>query len=239
MRRLIPVVLAATLIPQTALAAPGLGQEVYPATVSAGETEFEARYDSLRGGPDNGEDVFKLEASHGFTSNLQLGLVAEFEREPGLPRKAEALGIEAIYHLGKVGGIDVAVYGEYELGLEGHSDAAETKLLLQRRKGPLDLRLNLIAKRALASGQKVALSYATSATYAVHEGVELGVEAFGDLGTFDHLLPRTEHFVGPVAKVEIEGLGPELELSAGYLFAVSAARDDTRGQLRLALELEL
>ena len=237
MRKLFSFMLAVAAFPTAAEAAPGLGTEVYPATVEAGETEAEVLYNSLRGGPDHGEDVFKLEVSHGFSSDFQLGLTAEFEREPGLPREAEALGIEAIYHLGKIGSVDVAVYGEYELGLEGHSDAVEAKLLLQRRKGPFDLRLNLIGKKTLAGGQRLELSYASSATYAVGE-IDLGIAAFGDLGTFDRLFPRAEHFIGPVAKVEIEGLGPEFELSAGYLFALGAARDDTKGQLRLGLELE-
>ena len=44
-----------------ALAAPGLGSEVYGATVEKGEPEFESRWDSLRGGPDDGEDVIKLD----------------------------------------------------------------------------------------------------------------------------------------------------------------------------------
>ena len=41
-----------------------------------------------------------------------------------------------------------------------------------------------------------------------------------------------------VAKAEIEGLGPEIGIEAGYLFALGAARDDSDGQFRLKLEIE-
>ncbi|MDE2596704.1 MAG: hypothetical protein KGL44_07500 [Sphingomonadales bacterium] len=220
-----------------ALAAPGLGSEIYGATVEQGEPEVEVRYDALAGGADDGEDLLKLEASYGVTDRLQLGVQAEFEREAGLPRKAEEVGVEAIYELGRVGGVDVALYGEYAIAFDG-ADAVESKLLLQRRTGKWDMRLNLIAERKLIDGAPVELQYAASADVQAFGEVRLGVQAFGELGTFSHFLPRAEHFAGPVAKVEIEGLGPELVLTTGYLFALSKARDDSKGMFRLAIELE-
>jgi len=222
-----------------ALAAPGLGDEVYGATVEKGEPEFEARYGRLGGGPDDGEDVIKLEAGYGVTNKLRVAVLGEFEREAGDRRRAEAMGIEAIYVLGKVGGVDVALYGEYEIGFNGNSDAVETKLLLQRRTGPWDLRLNLIAEKPLVSGARVELGYAASVDAAVLGETRLGVQAFGGLGTFSNFAPREEHFIGPVAKFEIGGLGPdEIGLQVGYLFALGKARDDAKGQLKVNLELE-
>ena len=41
-------------VPTAALAAPGVGDEVYGATVEKGEPEVELRYGRLGGGPDNG-----------------------------------------------------------------------------------------------------------------------------------------------------------------------------------------
>lgn len=233
---LIATVLAAAM-PTAAHAAPGMATEVYGANVEAGKIEVESRYDRLSGGPDSGEDVFKLEAAWGVNDRLRLGLLGEFEREPGDPRKLEEVGIEAIYRLGSVGPVDVAVYGEYAIGING-PDAVETKLLLQHRSGPVDIRFNLIGEKKLKSGEKLELEYAFSADTAVAGEFRLGVQGFGELGTFDKLLPRAEHFVGPVAKVEIEGLGPEAEIEIGYLFALGKARDDTDGRLRVALEFE-
>ncbi len=220
-----------------AWAAPGLGSEVYGASVEKGEVEFETKWDTLAGGPDGGEDVIKLEAAYGVTDRLRLAVSGEIEQEPGFSHKAEELGIEAIYELGSAGGIDFALYGEYAIGLHG-PDAVEAKLLVQHKGGPLDIRFNLTAEKHLESGEDVELEYAASADYEVVDEVRLGVQAFGELGTFDDFLPHSEHFLGPVAKFEIEGLGPELEIQAGYLFALDKAKDDTDGQFRLALELE-
>ncbi|WP_068077077.1 hypothetical protein [Novosphingobium lentum] len=224
-------------IPGTAHAAPGLGDEVYGATIEQGEVEAEARYGRLAGGADSGEDALKLELAYAPTSRLRLGTQIEFEREAGQSRKAEAMGFEAIYSLGKVAGIDVAIYGEYEAVFHG-PDALEGKLLLEKRAGPFDARLNLIGNKPLKGGEKLALSYAASADLAVGEDWRLGMAAFGDLGDFDNFAPRAEHFAGPVVKTEIEGLGPELGIEFGYLFALGAARDDSKGQLRLNLEME-
>ena len=52
------------------------------------------------------------------------------------------------------------------------------------------------------------------------------------------MLTRADHYVGPVIKTEIEGLGPELGIEAGYLFALGKAKDDSDGQLRLVVEME-
>lgn len=221
-----------------AYAAPGLGSEVYGATVEEGELEFEAIYGALDGGDDDGEDVIKLEAAYGVTDKLRLGVLTELEKEPGEGREAEEMGIEAIYELGKAGPIDFALYGEYAIGLNGHSDKVEAKLLMQHRSGPLDIRFNLIGEKELVSGEKVELAYAASADVEAIGEVRLGVQAYGQLGSFSKFLPHAEHFVGPVAKAEIEGLGPEIGIEAGYLFALGDARDETDGQFRLLLELE-
>jgi len=231
------VAAAATLLPATAHAAPGLGSEVYSATVDEGELELEAIMGQLDGGPEDGEDVLVLEGAYGVTDKLRLGVRGEIEQEAGESREFEALGVEAIYELGNAGGIDFALYGEYEVVFEG-ADKIETKLLIQRREGPIDLRLNLIAEKELEGGEDVEFEYAASAMYEAADDFEIGVEAYGELGTFDNFLPRAEHFIGPVTKFEIEALGPELEISAGYLFALGEAQDETDGQFRLVVELE-
>lgn len=219
-------------------AAPGLASETYGATVKKGEFEAEAIYGTLTGGSDDGEDAAKFELAYAPTDRLRIGLTTELEHEPGDRRRAEEVGVEAIYTLGRLGGIDVAIYGEYAFGLNGNSDGIEGKLLLQRRAGPFDARLNLIAAKSLRTEEKVQLSYAASADFAVVEDIRLGVQAYGDLGTFHKLLPHSEHFIGPVIKAEFEGLGPEIGMEVGYLIAVDKARDDTKGQLRVAIDVE-
>ena len=225
------------MLPTAAQAAPGMGDEVYGAETTAGETEIEARYGSLAGGTADGEDALKLEASYAVNGRLRIAVLGEFAHDPLGPRKFEAAGVEAIYRLGKIGGIGVAIYGEYEVAFDG-TDKVETKLILQRRNGPLDIRFNLIAEKPLSSGKPVELGYAASIDFRAFGEVNLGARAFGNLGTFTDRLPYAEHYIGPVVKVGIDGLGPEVELEGGYLFAVGKARQDTNGQVRIMLGVE-
>lgn len=229
---------AAGLAATPALAAPGLGDEVYGATVEPGEIELEARSGILVDGPDAGENNFRLEAGYGISGHTRIALVAEFEKEPGASRKLEAVSIEAIQNVARIGGVDLALYGEYE-AVRGGTDELEGKLLLEWRGRTTDVRLNLIAGKELASGAKVELGYAASADVAVASGVRAGLAAFGGLGTFDDFAPRDEHFIGPNFKFRTDALGKPLKIETGYLFALGAAKDDAKGMFRLNLELEL
>ncbi|MBU6267848.1 MAG: hypothetical protein KGN34_09930 [Sphingomonadales bacterium] len=220
-------------------AAPGLGDEVYAATVEPGEFELETRYGVLTGGPASGEDNFRLEAGYGVNGHLRVAVVGEWEKAAGGPRQATHAGIEAVYHVARIGGIDVAAYGEYELGFHGESDGVEAKLLLQRRTRIWDLRLNLIAEKPLDATAPTEFAYATSADVAVSDNLRLGATAFGELGTGHRLFPYGEHYFGPSAKLRVPLAGHNLRIETGYLFAIAKARDDARGQIRLNLELEM
>ncbi len=240
-RKFLSVALAAFAFSGTAQAAPGLGAKVYGASVEEGVTEIEARYGRLTGGPEDGEDALVIELAHGFSKHFYGAVLAEFEREPGGTRRLEAVAIEGIVPLGRIEALqlDVAMYGEFE-AVRGGTDVAELKALFEHRRGRFDGRLNLIAAKTLASGQPVELGYAVSADWEVADEFKVGAAAFGDLGTTRHFLPRAEHYIGPVIKTEIEGIPGrgELEIEAGYLFALGAARDEARGQVRLLLEWE-
>ena len=211
--------------------------EISSPVVEKGESEFEAIYGRLSGGPGSGEDILRLEASHSVSDRLRLAIRGEIERPPGGPRELEALSFEAIYEIGRVGGIDVGVYGEYETVFDG-SDKLEGKILLERKSGPFDAKLNLIAAKSLASGNPLEFGYAASADVETVGELRLGLAAFGGLGSTDDFLPRADHYIGPVIKTEIEGLGPELEIEAGYLFALGKAKNDSDGQFRLVMEME-
>lgn len=222
------------------VAAPALAEpsgEISSPVVVKGETEFEAIYGRLSGGPDSSEDILRLEASHSVSDKLRLAIRTELERAPGGPRELAAVSFEAIYDLGRVGGIDVGLYGEYEAVRSG-TDKLEAKVLLERRAGPFDAKLNLIGAKSLASGTPLEFGYAASADVETIGELRLGVAAFGGLGSTDRFLSHADHYIGPVVKTEIEGLGPELEIEAGYLFALGKARDASDGQFRLVLEME-
>lgn len=234
-----PIAFAAAILalPAPALAAPGAGDEVYGATVEPHAFEFEARYGALEGGADNGEDVLSLEASHGVTRNLEFALVGEFEKAPGESRRFDSIGFEAVYALGETGGIAFGLYGEYEIAFDG-PDKVETKLLVQHRRGPWDLRFNLIAEKEFDSSEPLEFAYAASADVKAVGELRLGFQAYGELGSTRRFLPRADHYLGPVAKLKVEGLGPEIELEAGYLFPLGSASTSSDGQLRLVAGIE-
>lgn len=226
----------ALIAPGCAQASEALGGEIYGAEIERGLTEVELRYDALGGGASDGADLIKFELDHGLTDRLQIGLQADFAREPGAARETRRIGVEAVYRLGAVGPVDVALYGEYALGI-GQGDSIEAKLLLQHESQAIDVRVNLIAERELEDAEPVELGYAAQVTTPVAPMLRLGAQGFGGLGTFDRFTPRADHYLGPVLQLELEldGLGKEFELQAGYLVALGAARDETRGVLRLAL----
>ena len=227
-----------------ALSAPGLGEEVYGATVEAQEVELESRYGMLTGGSANGQENARVEAGYGVTGNLAVAVMGEFERDPNNSLKPSRLGFEGVYHLGRVAGVDVAAYAEYEHGFID-PDSIETKLLLQRRTGLWDVRFNLIGEKPLRATEPMGFTYASSVDRQVVRNLRLGVTAFGNLGTVNTLLPRAEHYVGPVAKLRIPMADADGDddngviIEAGYLFAAGATARETTGQMRINVEFEM
>lgn len=235
--------IVAAISTMPASAAPGLDSKVYGTRITAGSTELESRYGRLTGGSDSGESALVFEVAHGFSDRFYGAVLTTIEHQPSGGSSVASIGLEGIYRLGTIPGIgvEVAIYGEYEIALYDEPHNIELKALFEKQVGGLDARINLVAQRRLRSGAPLEFGYAASVDHAViGDEVRLGFEAFGDLGSSDHFGGRQSHFIGPAARFEIEHLpfGGDLEIGAGYLFAVGAAHDSARGQARLALEWE-
>lgn len=239
-RTLATLVLVATAAPFAAHAQ--LAEPVDGARIEPRETEAELRFGRLFGGSAAGADGLALEIEHGLSKQMRGALLFETSREPGGPRRLDGIGIEAVHSLGRVEplALDVALYGEYRIGLTG-PDELETKLLLQHSAGAFDSRLNLVFGKELAAHAPIELSYAASADWAIAgDELRLGAAAFGGLGTTRALFAPGGHYAGPIAKLEIEHIGRgELEIETGWLRAFGEARKETDGQARLVVSYGL
>lgn len=235
MHRLCLALLGILAFSGAALASPGHGDDADSAQVERGALDLSLTYHRLTGGSDDGDNLLQVAATFGAGRQLRLGAQASFEQSAGGSRKAETVGFEALYALGQVGPIDLAVYGTFDLGIE-RPDSIEARFIAQHQNGPLDIRFNLIGTKNLAAGEKLELGYAVAADVQVMPRLQLGLHGFGEFGSLDDLLPNGGHAFGPVARYE---LGGPVQVNLSYLITVGAARQDTKGQLRLGLEIGL
>ena len=228
-----------------AAAAPGLAEQVYSPYVKKGVTEVELRGGRLTGGAASGDSAAVIELEHGFTDRLSLAVLGEFEDEPGDRRKLDSVAVEGVAYLGQLPGIgvDVGAYLEYEQRLHNESGKLEGKVLLARQIGPVHGLLNLVAEQALTDrpGEgAMAFGYAAQGTVDAGHDLQVGLQAFGDLGSNRAFGGRQQHFLGPVARWEARPrwAAGELELEAAYLLPVGESRHETDGQVRFSLEWE-
>lgn len=174
------------------------------------------------------------------TTRFYGAALAIFGRDPQGERKLDALAIEGITPLGSIKplGLDAALYVELERPTHEPTNL-ETKLLLEKKVGRFDSRLNLIGEKSLGHSEPIELRYAASADFEVAKDVHVGAEAFGQLGTTNGVTTRGDHYGGPSVSAEFAaGHDRKLELRAGYLFALDRARNESKGQLRIGLALE-
>lgn len=241
MKRFIAAAAFCALTPTLAVAEPGLAGEVYSPAVVQGQTELELRGGILDGGAGDGEWQVKAELGHAFTDWWRPAIVAEWEYEGG-DAEFTAAAIENVFDFTATRDwpVHLGAYAEYEFAQDG-PDAVEVKLLMERSRGPLNLRLNLIGEREVGAGagNTWEFGYAAQASYSFGDEFELGVQGFGDSGTDDDFgnLDEQAHYWGPFAQFEVGDIGAgEVELQVGYLSGFGEAEAD--GQFRLKLEYE-
>lgn len=242
MKNLIAIVGFALLVaPSAAFAEPGLAGAVYTPNVARGETEIELRAGALDGGAHDGDWQIKTEFGHAFTDWWRPALITEWEHADG-DSEFTAVAIENVFDFTATRDwpVHLGAYAEYEFAQDG-PDAVELKLLMQRQRGALDLRLNLIGERQVGSDadNEWEFGYATQIGYAFNEDFELGVQGFGDTGTDDNFgdLDDQAQYWGPFVQFELGDVGDsEIELQASYL--AGFGETDADGQFRITIAYE-
>jgi hypothetical protein len=229
------------LLPTIAAADPGPAEEVYSPAVTRGLTELELRSGLLNGGGADGDWQLKAEASHGVTDWWRPALVAEWENTGG-ETQFTAAALESVFDFTATRDwpIHLGGYVEYEWAQDGPNEL-EFKLLMQRQRGPLDLRLNLIGTRLLGSApdDNWEYGYAAQALYSFNDDFALGVQGFGDAGADgDFGLGHHAQYWGPFAQIEAGHFNTsEIELQLGYLVGSSDAEADALFRVKLEVEL--
>lgn len=223
-----------------AVAEPGLADEVESPIVVAGSTEFSLRAGELMGGADAHDWRARAEAGYAYLSWWRPGLAFAWQREHG-DSELSGIAFENVIDFipTRRWPVHFGAYVEYERNMQEQPDHIELKLLMQRLRGPVDLRFNIVTERETGdhSDNRWEIGYAAQGAYRVNAVWRVGVEGFGDTGFDDQLgdIDDYAHYWGPFTQVRLAGIRErEISLHAGYLFGSGHA--DADGQLRLQLE---
>lgn len=109
---------------------------------------------------------------------------------------------------------DVAIHAQL-IRNHGDGNALELGPVLQTEWGRTQLNFNLIFEHDWASTRGTQLKYQGQALRRLQPGLRVGLQAFGELGRWDHWSQRQSHRVGPVLRLH---LLESFELQAAYLW---------------------
>jgi hypothetical protein len=230
-----------------AFADPRLDEKVYSPYVENHMLELETRWGQEHGtGELSGARTFVVEGEYGLNDRVSLALLGQIEREPGGGDRLNSVGLESVIYLGQIPkiGVDTGAYLEFKKGLHGEEDEGEAKLLLAKTAGRFQGLLNLIVERPFGAPEGegyASYGYAASATWLTVGNLRLGAQAFGDFGDDHGFLTHAQGaYVGPQLKWEgkPDFLPVEVSVDAGWLKAVSAARQEADSQTKISLEFE-
>jgi hypothetical protein len=220
--------------------------KVYSPTVEPGEFEVELRahttFDSDPAKDD--QQAYKFEAGYGIAQRWFTELGTTLEKDANGNLQSQEVFWENIIQLTEQGEhwLDAGLYLEYAVARgSGTPDELETKLLLEKSVGSFVHTANLVFVRNIGSGapNTTYFEYAWRSKYFVSSALEVGVEIYGEMGEFGHVLPsnQQDHRLGPVISGVLghtdEG---KWKYELGYLFGVSDAAPN--GTLKFNLEYE-
>lgn len=234
------LLLVSVLAAPNAAAEPGLADEVDAPTVVAGATELSLRAGELLGGGEPHDWQTRVEASYAYLNWWRPGVTATWQREDG-NEHLSGIGIESVFDFMQTRQwpVHFGAYAEYERNMAEGPDHFEFKLLMQRSRGPLDLRFDIVTERETGDGSdnRWELGYAAQGSLRISPSLRFGIEGFGDSGFDDQLgdVDDYAHYWGPFAKVRLVSVREQaVSLQFGYL--AGSGHADADGQIRAQLE---
>jgi hypothetical protein len=221
-------------LPASALAGPS--DYVYTPSVEYGEREIDFKY---------GTEEMKASEGGARTSAGSVGLgygatpwwfteaYLKWHKEGGDKSKYDAFEWENKFQLTESNKYfaDVGLITELEIPRERHVEGYEFKFgpLFQFDTGPLRWNANILFERMFRSHEEGAhpweMAYQLQAAYRL-PGIDVGVQAFGEMGKWNRWEPRDEqlHRIGPAVfgKVKLEGR-QAIKYNAAFLFGETHA----------------
>lgn len=213
-----------------AYAEPGGVSGVSSAVVSPGGLKIEGRSALFNGDAMDGDWAHRAQIGYSFNDWWRSTVIARAALPDDGDFDLRTVGFEQVFEFTPSADwpVQLGFLAEYKVGVDEVRDAAEFKLLMERRAGPMTARLNLIAERQVGddASDEWEHAYATRVMWRTSEQLQLGFEGFGELDVNAHAWgPRVAWDLGQVT------------LAGAYLAALG---DDAEsdGQIRLAVEIE-
>jgi len=225
----------------------GPSDYVYEPAVEYGEREIDFKAGTSKLRNDEGrESAASLGFGYGATQWWFTEAYLKYHHEPGNHHRYDAVEWENKFQLTEHNEyfVDVGLITEFEA--PKHEPGYEFKIgpLFQGDAGPVRWNANLLFERVLRGSpdepHPTEMGYQLQARYSLRQGLDVGVQAFGEMGKWNHWDPSREqnHRLGPAVfgKVRL-GEGREaIKYNAAWLHGVTdGAPKDT---FRLQAEYE-
>jgi hypothetical protein len=184
------------------------------------------------------EGEYAFEFGYAPTSSWKTTIGWVWLEEPGAAPQSDAIVWENVFELTEPGSrwADLGVLVKYGRLIDGGDDAAEFALLAEKAIGRSTLLVNLGAARELDGDAETAYGYALSWALPVREGLDVGLEWYGDMGEgsdFGRFQDRLQQ-AGPVVYGEIPGAGDgAFVFEAAVLFGLTSQAPDATFRLLL------
>jgi hypothetical protein len=218
-------------------AVPGLafaGFEIESATTEENAVEFEIENTVFVGDVNSGDTVSEHEVglSWGVLNPWTTSISFEFETEKGDSISLD--GLEWSNTFGLVGGeasvsdeLAVALYTSLSFEFDSAEDVSLTiGPAIEYQAGSVELGVNTFVQIPLDGGDDAGFVYAIGASTEVSEGIEVGLEAHGEIDeAFSNAadFDQQEHFMGPVVEIEAADGEQEAEIRLGIFAGLTDA----------------
>ncbi len=246
--RLSPRLLAAVALglPAACLADPN--DYVHVPNVEYGEREIDFKYGTWRfNDTQERESAASLGVGWGATPWWFTEAYLKYHKEAGDRTRYDAFELENSFQLTEQNKypVDAGFIVEIEVP-RAREEGYELEMgpLIQFDTGALRWNANLIFQRSFSSREEgdhpTLLNYQLQSTYHVMHNLDVGVQAFGEMGRWDHWAPGDEqvHRIGPAlfGKVKL-GAGREaIRYNVAWLFGASKAAPDNGFRLQAEYE---